>query len=170
MGANANGPKRKWGRHCCRPHYRLCRFRASFWPASILRPMQSCYIRPAQPRRRVVPSGGRNCSRRSTSFHLAVPMGCSMFHLQDAVLANCAPCRFPSVAFVPLVAGLATCSGLCFRAFRPTWSLPIASRLSRHLRFAKACSEELAKLVFRRCCGHRCHPDQVEFFRSLSGG
>jgi len=67
-----------------------------------------------------------------------------------------------------------------FRVLRPfqgfpcapsgTLSLPIASRLSRHLRFAWVPSEELSRRVFRRCCGHRCHPDQVKLSRSLSGG
>ncbi len=33
----------------------------------------------------------------------------------------------------------------------------------------QACSEELARCVFRRCCGHRSHPDQVELPCSLSG-
>jgi hypothetical protein len=97
-------------------------------------------------------------------------MGGSMFHLQDAILANRAPRQLPSSVLVLLVIDLSICPGLLFHTFRPTWSLPIASRLSLHLRFANAHSEELAKLVFRRCCGHRCHLNRVKFLHYLSGG
>jgi hypothetical protein len=67
-----------------------------------------------------------------------------MFHLQDAILANRAPRQLPSSVLVLLVIDLSICPGLLFHTFRPTWSLPIASRLSLHLRFANAHSEELS--------------------------
>ena len=64
--------------------------------------------------------------------------GRSMLHRPDATLANRAPIRLPSGASNPPLACLATRCGLSFRTFRPTWNLPIASRLSRHLRFARS--------------------------------
>jgi hypothetical protein len=51
-------------------------------------------------------------------------------------------------------------------AFEPTDSgAPLATFAVRWAR-----PEGFAKRVFQRCCGHRRRPDQVELFRSLSGG
>ena len=222
--ANRKTPNEKWGRHCCRPHYRLYCFRPNDWSpypclnyvpgrcdahratasamgtggashrdarrigpdrfgrepsrnhcscqsvrsAPALRLLQIGFLRPVQLHRRLVPSGGRIVSEE-----LFLPpggsKGVSLLHHQ--ITCPCGlPFRWlPSGAFVPLVSDLAAKSQLSFRTFRPTWSLPIAARLSRHLRFASAHSEELATRVFRRCCGHRCHPDQVKLSHSLSG-
>lgn len=90
-------------------------------------------------------------------------MGGPMYHLPDVVLANHAPIRLPSSTFVPPFPGLATCSGLSLRTFRPTWSLPIASRLSRHLRFARSAPKSFPRAFSDAAAGIAAIPIGLNF-------
>ena len=123
--------------------------------------------------RRTAPASGpvrrRIGTRGCFSCRLAVPRAHSLLNRQDVL---------PLRATLPS----GTLSELSFRpnsVLRPKPGFPCA--LSGHIELTdnhapltasavrQACSEELARCVFRRCCGHRSHPDQVELSCSLSG-
>ena len=105
-------------------------FRSGLATISIRKPLH------ANLRRRLVPSGGRFGSEE-----LLLPpggsKGVSLLHHWTTYPCGLPFHWLPSGVFVPPFAGLATRSGLSLHTFRPTWSLPIAARLSRHLRFAR---------------------------------
>jgi hypothetical protein len=90
-------------------------------------------------------------------------MGGPMFHLPDAALADRAPFRLPSGASVPPIPGLATFPGLSLRTFWPTWSLPIASRLSLHLRFAQIPPKSFPRAFSDAAAGIAAIPIRLKF-------
>jgi hypothetical protein len=49
------------------------------------------------------------------------------------------------------------------RTFRPTWSLPIASRLSRHLRFARAAPKSIPRAFSDAAAGIAAIPIRLNF-------
>lgn len=102
---------------------------------------------------RPVPSGGWFRSRRIFPFHLAVPRP--------------VPCRF-TWAFVP--PGRSHAFRLPFPATvsRPSGCAPLTASAVR-----QALSEDFARRVFRRCCGHRCLCDRFSFpllFQRVTAG
>lgn len=108
--------------------------------------------------------------RGSFAFHLAVPRADRSFCVRTLSLAGRAPFRCQVRAFVPLSLRLSASASLSSRtsqaAFEPADSrAPLAASSVREV-----LSEDFAKRVFRRCCGHRSRLDRVEFLRSLSGG
>ena len=104
--------------------------------AAALRPRQSSNLFPALLRRRLVPSGGRFDSEKP----LLPPggsKGVSLLHQRITYPCGLPFLWLPSGVFAPLFPDLAIKIRLCFHTFRPTWSLPMTLRLSRHLRFAR---------------------------------
>ena len=148
---------------------RLCRFfRLSSPVPPCGFPIPATLVRQLTPA--PVPSGGWLGSGGASPSRLAVPRAARSFCLRTLSLAGCAPGRCRFRAFVPLHLGLAALALLSARssqaAFEPAGSrAPLAAS---SVRWAK--SEDFTKRVFRRCCGHRSHPDRVEILCSLSGG
>ena len=130
--------------------------------APVLRLRQTGTFRPAHSRRRLVPSGGRFGSEE-----LLLPpggsKGVSLLHLRTTYPCGLPFRRLPSGVFVPPILSLAAISGLCFHTFRPTWSLPIAARLSRHLRFARLTPKGLPRAFSDAAAGIAATPIRLNF-------
>jgi hypothetical protein len=86
-----------------------------------------------------------------------------MLHLRDAYPCGLPSRWLPSGAFVPPILGLAAKTGLCFRTFRPTWSLPIAARLSQHLRFARPAPKGSPRAFSDATAGIAATPIRLNF-------
>ena len=153
------GPNRTWGRTLARS-CRFLRLSGSRKPCGICVPATSS----ANFRRRLVPSGGWLCSGE-----LCRPAWRFQGRF-EALSSGCLPLR----AALPSVAGMIIRSALpwpcdrrvCipFAHSRPHSDLPIAARLSLHLRFAGLCLATLPSVFSDAAAGIAAIPIGFEFF------
>ncbi len=144
-------------------------YRPSVAPVPALRPALA-----VSTVRQIAPASGpvrrRDRLRRAFPFAWRFQGQVAAFSVWSALPCGLAHSfRFLSGDLVPPLSGFDAGPGLSRHSIQAASSLPTAARLSLHLRFAAVRPEELSKRVFRRCCGHRSYPDQVEFSCSLSG-